>query len=67
MFIKKGLFVLFGKKGLFVLSMKEKGLFSSTGNCNDKRLLICMSSFVHFFFYLSCKTCVWLILKVFIY
>lgn len=50
MFIKKGLFVLFGKKGLFVLSMKEKGLFSSTGNCNDKRLLICMSSIVHFFF-----------------
>lgn len=41
---------MFIKKGLFVLFMKEKGLFSSTGNCNDKRLLICMSSFVYFFF-----------------
>lgn len=57
---------MFIKKGLFVLFMKEKGLFSSTSNCNDKRLLICMSSFVYFFFNISCKTCVWLILKVFI-
>lgn len=40
MFIKIDLFVLFVKKGLFVLFLEEKGLFSSTGTCNDKRLFV---------------------------
>lgn len=40
MFIKIDFFVLFVKKGLFVLFLEEKGLFSSTGTCNDKRLFV---------------------------
>lgn len=40
-YVKKiDLFVLFVKKGLFVLFLEEKGLFSSSGTCNDKRLFV---------------------------